>query len=51
MFAGLSDLADRFSTFMREPMYNLGNSISDFIYGPYNLSDKPIEEVSIKKVD
>ena len=51
MFAGLSDLADRFSTFMREPMYNFGNSISDFIYGPSNLSDKSIEEVSIKKVD
>jgi hypothetical protein len=28
----LSGLVDRFTTFMREPMYSLGNALSDYIY-------------------
>lgn len=45
MFAGLSELADRFSTFMREPMYNLGNSISDYIYTQAKRTDYQLESV------
>ena len=28
----LSGFVDRFTTFMREPMYSLGNALSDYIY-------------------
>lgn len=47
MFSGFSGIIDRFATFMREPVYSLGNSISDFIYSPNQPDPSLLQEVCL----
>ena len=44
MFSGFSGIIDRFATFMREPVYSLGNSISDYIYSPNQPDPSLLQE-------